>query len=87
MPAPAADWDVFRIPVTSDPGTVWRLHSVSDDFSYTAAPTGKPSDFTDRWKGSFVNSWMGPGLTEWNRLYKAEEPDSEMADPISADSE
>ncbi|WP_345683191.1 family 16 glycosylhydrolase [Novipirellula caenicola] len=60
------DWGSLEIPAKAGEGRTWKLQSVSDDFSYTAKPTEKPSEFTDRWRDSFINKWLGPGLTEFN---------------------
>lgn len=62
----ARDWDGLPVPVSPPSGTNWQLQSVSDDFNYTAAPTNKPAEFTNRWQDSFINAWLGPGLTEFN---------------------
>lgn len=62
----AADWDAIEIPASPGDGREWRLLSISDDFNYTASPTAKPDSFTRRWKDSFINRWLGPGLTEFN---------------------
>lgn len=64
--AQARDWDGIPVPANAPSGKTWQLQSVSDDFNYTAAPTNKPSAFTNRWKDSFINPWLGPGLTEYN---------------------
>lgn len=62
----AHDWDDVEIPAAPANGKVWELQPISDDFGYTANPTDKPTEFTDRWKDQFINKWTGPGLTEWN---------------------
>ena len=62
----ASDWDEVPIPASPPAGTQWKLHSVSDDFSYDAPPVEKPAAFTDSWRDSFINSWPGPGLSEFN---------------------
>lgn len=62
----ARDWDGIPVPANPGNGKTWQLQSVSDDFNYTAAPTNKPAAFTNRWKDSFINPWLGPGLTEYN---------------------
>lgn len=64
--ATAADWESIDIPAAPGDGRVWKLQPVSDDFSYTAQPTKKPAEFTDRWRDAFINTWLGPGLTEFN---------------------
>ncbi|WP_370979583.1 RICIN domain-containing protein [Agaribacterium sp. ZY112] len=64
--AHAADWDGISIPASAGSGKTWQLQSVSDDFNYSASPTNKPSQFTNRWKDSFINAWKGPGDTEFN---------------------
>lgn len=63
----AQDWKGIEVPVAAGNGQHWTLHSISDDFDYVANPENKPSKFTQRWKDSFINSWTGPGLTEFNR--------------------
>ncbi|WP_044301075.1 family 16 glycosylhydrolase [Rhodopirellula sallentina] len=62
----AADWDAFAIPVQPGQGLEWKLQSVSDDFGYDAQPMNKPPAFTERWRDSFINRWLGPGLSEFN---------------------
>lgn len=62
----AADWDSIPVPVAAEAGKAWKLLPVSDDFRYAASPTVKPDGFTNRWKDSFINPWLGPGLTEFN---------------------
>jgi len=64
--AQASDWDGVPVPVEPPAGTQWKIHSVSDDFSYDAPPLEKPAAFTDSWRDSFINSWTGPGLSEFN---------------------
>jgi len=62
----AFDWDTIAIPAQPPAGKIWKLHPLSDDFRSDAGPTEKPASFTDRWHDSFINSWTGPGLTEFN---------------------
>ena len=63
----ASDWDDIEVPANPGPDKAWKLLDVSDDFNYTAKPTDKPKEFTDRWTDWFINPWTGPGLSEWNR--------------------
>ena len=62
----AADWGALPVPVNPQEGMVWELQSVSDDFNYRASASSKPAAFTRRWKDSFINPWLGPGLTEFS---------------------
>ncbi len=63
----AADWDGIPVPVDPGSGKQWQLQEGgSDRFNYTAPPTNKPSQFTNKWKDTFINAWLGPGLTEYN---------------------
>ena len=60
------DWDKVAIPVRPPSGMEWKLQAVSDDFNYSAKPTEKPKQFSDRWHSAYINPWKGPGKTEWN---------------------
>ncbi len=62
----ASDWDGVPVPASPPKGAQWKLDSVSDDFNYDAPPVDKPAAFSDSWRDSFINSWTGPGLTEFN---------------------
>ena len=64
--AEAQDWKDIEIPAPAGEKQYWKLHPLSDDFSYECRPVDKPGRFTDRWKDSFINRWTGPGLTEFN---------------------
>lgn len=44
-------------------GHEWMyLPAFSDEFDYT----GKDQEFQSKWKDTYFNAWIGPGLTEWN---------------------
>ncbi|MBU2886407.1 carbohydrate-binding protein [Gilvimarinus agarilyticus] len=65
--AAGVDWS--DLPVPADPGTgnTWELvDAMSDDFSYTAPGDAKGQDFYERWSEGFINSWQGPGLTDYH---------------------
>ncbi len=62
----ASDWDGVPVAASPPKGAQWKLDSVSDDFNYDAPPVDKPAAFSDSWRDSFINSWTGPGLTEFN---------------------
>ncbi|EIK45872.1 putative agarase [Cellvibrio sp. BR] len=62
----AADWDGVPIPAPAGAGKTWQLQSISDEFNYAASPTFKPTEFNSRWVPSFINSWTGPGDSEFN---------------------
>ncbi len=62
----AQDWNGIPVPADAGNGNTWQLQSLSDSFNYTANPTGKPAQFTNKWKDTFINGWLGPSLTEWN---------------------
>ena len=62
----AQDFKDIEIPVAPGEQKIWQLQPVSDDFNYTGAPTDKPPQFHKRWKDSYINSWLGPGKTEFN---------------------
>ena len=67
----AQDWSNTPIPVSAGTGQTWQLlESHSDQFNYT----GKTAAFTNKWKDSYFNGWLGPGLTEWasNHSYVAD---------------
>ncbi|KAA1243452.1 RICIN domain-containing protein [Aquimarina sp. RZ0] len=66
MQAFSQDWNGVAVPADPGNGKTWKLQSISDSFNYTANPTGKPSQFTSRWKDSYIDNWFGPSLTEWN---------------------
>ncbi|NKB66791.1 MAG: family 16 glycosylhydrolase [Candidatus Latescibacteria bacterium] len=60
--ARAQDWTGVPIPAEADEGLVWQLQEAfSDDFNYT----GKGAAFAARWRDTYINTWIGPGLTEW----------------------
>ncbi|MEO0795214.1 MAG: agarase [Verrucomicrobiota bacterium] len=69
----AADWDPYPVPADPGVGKEWQLLPVSDDFNYSAPAVGKSEEFNSRWRPSFINNWMGPGLTEWNPTYSSVE--------------
>ncbi|WP_086932629.1 RICIN domain-containing protein [Agarilytica rhodophyticola] len=60
------DWDGIPVPVDLDNGESWELQTISESFNYTAGPTDKPEEFTKKWVDSFINPWLGPGLSEFN---------------------
>jgi hypothetical protein len=62
----AADWDNLPVPTQAGEGKIWQLLPLSDDFNYDAPADGKSSEFQQRWKEGFINSWTGPSLTEWH---------------------
>jgi agarase len=64
--AQGADWSSFIIPAQAGAGKTWQLQSVSDEFNYIAPTNNKPSAFTSRWNDSYINSWLGPGDTEFS---------------------
>ena len=64
--ASAHDWENLKVPAEAGVGKTWKLQAISDDFNYTAAPTDKPAEFISRWNDLFINSWFGPGLSEFN---------------------
>lgn len=65
-PSGAQDFKGIAIPVRSGEQKTWQLQSVSDDFNYQGSPENKPAEFHRRWKNSYINPWLGPGLTEFN---------------------
>lgn len=60
------DWKGIEIPAVPPEEHRWLLSPISDDFQYDAEPARKPRKFTQRWRDSFINPWLGPGLTELN---------------------
>ncbi|WP_010177128.1 beta-agarase [Aquimarina agarilytica] len=43
-------------------GTWEAIDDLTDEFNYT----GKNAEFYKKWKDTYFNQWLGPGLTEWN---------------------
>ena len=64
--AAGADWDELPIPAQAPKHHVWKLHPVSDDFSYEAKPDEAQEEFSRRWTSQFINHWTGPGGTLWS---------------------
>ncbi|MDF1754214.1 MAG: family 16 glycosylhydrolase [Verrucomicrobiales bacterium] len=62
----SADWKDLPVPASAPKDHAWKLHPVSDDFSYEAKPTEAPEEFSRRWKSQFINPWTGPGGTLWS---------------------
>ncbi|WP_036188483.1 carbohydrate-binding protein [Marinimicrobium agarilyticum] len=63
----AADWDGIPVPADPGAGNSWQLvDSVSDDFNYSAPANGKSPTFYNQWSEGFINSWQGPGLTDYH---------------------
>ncbi|MFY0627069.1 MAG: Ig-like domain-containing protein [Reichenbachiella sp.] len=59
------DWDGIAVP--ADAGDkFWELQeALSDDFNYEGAANDMGATFESKWKDGFINSWSGPGNTEW----------------------
>ncbi len=64
--ANAADWDHLPVPAKPEKGKTWKLLEISDDFTYKAESLRKPEEFEKRWNSSYINTWTGPGKTEWS---------------------
>nr|QPI70197.1 AgaA [Marinimicrobium sp.] len=63
----AADWDGLAVPADPGAGNTWELvDAVSDDFNYSAPGDDKGQAFYERWSEGFINSWQGPGLTDYH---------------------
>ena len=60
--AEAADPSRHHVPADAGSGKGWLLHPLSDEFNYTAPPAQKGPEFTNKWKDTFINPWLGPGL-------------------------
>ena len=57
------DWNGISIPAAAGAGKQWQIIDyISDSFNYN----GKSgSNFTTKWKDSYVNGWKGPGLSNF----------------------
>lgn len=64
----AQDWKDIPVPAAAGDGMMWELQNkLSDSFNYE----GKGTEFRENWNDRYHNSWLGPGLTEWNSNHSA----------------
>lgn len=60
------DFSTLPVPVQLDNGMEWEFQDFSDDFEYEAPAGNLGAEFDANWYPRYHNSWLGPGLTEWD---------------------